>query len=929
MMKRSLSMTLAGLLAAGLHAQLVVSTTQTPSQLLQDVLLGSGITVSNVEFNGVLEPATPQPGSGAFLGEDTNLGIPAGIILASSFAPSIAGPASNQLSDDIGNNGNDPDLESIVGGNITNYSILEFDFVPVGDSVKFKYVFASEEYPNFVCSFNDAFGFFLSGPGIAGPYSNGAINIAVLPDEVTPVTISNVNGGQNNDPEDPFCPAVNPEYYVNNSAGTTIAYNGMTTVLTALAAVQCGQTYHIKLAIADAGGGGGGDFDTAYDSGVFLEAGSFTSAPFVPQLTPGPGIVGNSIFESCFPMSLSYVRLGDIAEADTFQVTYTGTFTNGVDIEPAFPEVVIFPAGVSSIPFTFNAPIDVDVNETIIITVVSTSDCTGEEIENVFNFFIQEAPVLTVAAAPFQVSCGGAVEISPVITGGYGVYTYDWGDGNTDSSYVVAPLSDTVYTVIISDLCGLVGNVDVPVTVIPSPNPFSVVLVPSLTAQGSNIQESCYEVTMDFLRSGPTLLADTVYITFEGTATEGEDYIGIPVQVIFPAGVASVGVPVVFPQDPDGLESLTLVLGDVSICNGGFSEMSYTFSINQAPALVAVGSSPTIPCGGSITLVPITSGGYAPFTYAWTGGSSAPTLVVGPTQATVYTATLTDTCGTTATATFNVDLLPPAPMNMAIIGPSTVTEACQGTSINIIRPSGVQGELVVNMSYAGTAQNGEDFTWPATRIIGEDLLNVIFPFDPLEDGVADDDEEAIITASFTDACGRTVTTSVTVTILDAPVIGLSTFDETVECGPDSLLLTATASGGFGGLDLVWSTGDTGPATYVQMIADGTYTVTATDACGRTATATATVSVDCEIIIPNVFTPNGDGVNDRFDIDGILSTQNTVKVFNRWGQLVFDAKNYRNTWSANGVPDGTYYYEVLVDRDPEPRTGHLTILRNDW
>ena len=63
------------------------------------------------------------------------------------------------------------------------------------------------------------------------------------------------------------------------------------------------------------------------------------------------------------------------------------------------------------------------------------------------------------------------------------------------------------------------------------------------------------------------------------------------------------------------------------------------------------------------------------------------------------------------------------------------------------------------------------------------------------------------------------------------------------------------------------------------------------------------------------------------IEGILSTTNTVKVFNRWGQLVFETNNYRNNWGAVGVPEGTYFYEVIVDRHDEPYTGHLTILRN--
>ena len=132
--------------------------------------------------------------------------------------------------------------------------------------MNFRYLFGSEEYPEWSPStFNDAFGFFLWGPGITGPYvlagyPNGA-NIATIPGG-TPVTINNV------------CPTVNPTFYVNNMAGaaydSTIQYDGTTVLLTAAASVQCNQTYHIKLAISNVS-------DQAYDSGVFLEANSFSS----------------------------------------------------------------------------------------------------------------------------------------------------------------------------------------------------------------------------------------------------------------------------------------------------------------------------------------------------------------------------------------------------------------------------------------------------------------------------------------------------------------------------------------------------------------------------------------------------------------------------------------------------------------------------
>ncbi len=81
----------------------------------------------------------------------------------------------------------------------------------------------------------------------------------------------------------------------------------------------------------------------------------------------------------------------------------------------------------------------------------------------------------------------------------------------------------------------------------------------------------------------------------------------------------------------------------------------------------------------------------------------------------------------------------------------------------------------------------------------------------------------------------------------------------------------------------------------------------------------------EIDIPNVFTPNGDGNNDTFNISNIEFWSNEVRIFNRWGQVVEEFRNYRNTWKGGDVSDGTYFYEVVLS-DGRTFTGHVTVLR---
>ena len=254
------------------YGQLIVdNTTQTPAQLVQNVLLGSGITVSNITFNGTAANAnTIRDQVGHFTnGVTTNIGIDSGIILSTGRATAAIGPNNSGSTTLVTATplGGDPDLAAIATGSINTKAILEFDFVPVGQSLSFNFVFGSEEYLEWVgSSFNDVFGFFLSGPGITGPYSNGAINIALVPSTTTPISINNVNATSNN------------AYYVNNGTGSTpgvnqtIQYDGFTTVIAALGNVQCGQTYHIKLAISNVG-------DSSFDSAVFLQAQSFNTTP--------------------------------------------------------------------------------------------------------------------------------------------------------------------------------------------------------------------------------------------------------------------------------------------------------------------------------------------------------------------------------------------------------------------------------------------------------------------------------------------------------------------------------------------------------------------------------------------------------------------------------------------------------------------------
>ncbi len=164
----------------------------TPTQLVQNVLLGSGIVATNITYTG------DAFARGTFNGAASNVGLASGVILSSGDISNAVGP-NNQtgVSTSNGLNG-DSDLDQIMNPTMSyEASILEFDFIPTSDTVKFRYVFGSDEYMEFVSTFpggiNDGFGFFISGPGITGPFSNNAQNIALVPGTSLPVTMFNLN----------------------------------------------------------------------------------------------------------------------------------------------------------------------------------------------------------------------------------------------------------------------------------------------------------------------------------------------------------------------------------------------------------------------------------------------------------------------------------------------------------------------------------------------------------------------------------------------------------------------------------------------------------------------------------------------------------------------------------------------------------------
>lgn len=321
------------------HAQMTIQTTMTPAQYVQNNFLGTGITASNIMYNGSLAAANVVQNNVSAFTEGTGVfQIPQGMLLTTGQGAIASGPnnlagASNPTTPNVSG---DADLNILAAGTVTNGVFLEFDFVANTNIISFDYIFGSEEYPEFAppnsSAFNDVFGFLLSGPGIAGGmgFTNNAVNIAIIP-VATQVSINNVN------------PATNAAYYADNTGGaahgTTVQYDGTTIRLTATRTITCGVIYHIKMCICNVG-------DQAYDSGVFLESNSFSS-----NATIFAGLPSTVCGSAGVPIALSG-STGNVT-GQIWSTSGTGTFS-----APTSPTSTYTPSGADivagSVTLTFS-----------------------------------------------------------------------------------------------------------------------------------------------------------------------------------------------------------------------------------------------------------------------------------------------------------------------------------------------------------------------------------------------------------------------------------------------------------------------------------------------------------------------------------------------------------------------------------------------
>jgi gliding motility-associated-like protein len=848
---------------SGAKAQLSITTGVSPATLVSN-LVGYGMTVSNVTLN------CPSNAYGTFSnGNTTNLGISSGIILTSGSATGAIGP--NNTSSFSSCNGtifNDPQLTSLSPQANHDPCILQFDVVPQCNTLTIRFVFGSEEYPEFVSSgFNDAFGFWISGPGPAcqpGYYNN--TNVATLPNNTTVVSINNVNN------------FTNSAYYVNNNGGATIQYDGMTTVLTRSITLCPCQTYHWKLAIADA-------LDCNYDSGVFLDflnCSTILSATALstPETCGACNGTATASASGSGPFTYSWAPSGGNAATATGLCpgTYTCTVDDAVSCAPPVTVTAVVGSTGTAVTATSaqtNLVCNGDCNGSASVTVTSgtgpytyawspsggsadtaaglcagtytclvtaTGGCTITQ-----SFTITSPSAVAATQSQTDVSCNGACDGSATVVASGGVpgYTYAWSPGGGTAATETGLCANS-YTCTITDVSGCSAQ-----------KTFTVSEPAVLTSSQSQINVSC--------NGG----ANGMAVVNASGGTPGYSYLWNP------SGQTN--------DTATGLSAgaYTCAISDLHGCT-----ITQSFTITEPPALTLASAGFNVTCfnscDGQIVVIP--NGGVTPYNFLWNTGCANPSCngicagsytvnvtdangclatssvtVTQPTAISIITSEVDAHCdqpdGSAAaaanggTGTLNYQWISgPANANYNNIPPNTysviVTDAngCSDTATATVNNlSGVSTTLVSSTNCTCFQSNNGTI---ATNAMGG---NSPYTYNWSPNVSATNSATGLAPGNYqltvvdVDGCSSTITATITEPT-DVTIIASAT-PQTV-CSGAGIQLSSNAAGGTPGYNYLWSPGTLiGNNQNIIPAASTTYTAYVADANGCSDSATVSITVN--------------------------------------------------------------------------------------
>lgn len=844
--------------------------------LVEDIFVKGGCkNISNIKSIG------PADGIGYFDNGGEVIGIDEGIIFATGPIGNALGPNENTETSGELNSGGDGDLDRLASADVSDAVGFEFDFVPLDSLVTFRYVFASEEYCEYAGSkFNDVFGFFISGPGINGSFSDNGENVALLPGTNDYVSINSVNHLNNS------------EYYISNElredarscnkpfAGTSFAslieYDGFTRVLTATLRLEPCQTYHLRLVVGDVS-------DNLFDSAVFLEAESFNiggSATVAAETTIDP----EAVLEGCPNGQFVFQRVDeetiDQPLEVNFELSSASTAEEGVDFDP-LPRTVFIPAGA----MTAELPVQVisdgveEAPETILLELSYPCDCvTGQA-----TMTIADPPPIELSIPDVETCQNTEAVLAPEISGGTPPFTFSWSDGTADSLLSVTVAASTAYTLNITDACGLTATRQGRVEVVEPPR-----------AEISGYDKIC---------PGEN---GRLQVQFGGAPPWSFTY---SIDGVEAGAVRDIRVnPYPLPVQQEGTYELT------SFNDGRCAGIGAGAGTVEVSNIEVRADIQPVSCNGlsdgKIELD--VRGGTFPYSYQWDQGRGDRSNLQNV-EAGTYKLTVTDADGCQVTYTYQVGS--PAPLQ-----PVTFECLDLGTDSILFTTNGgtppyrfsVDGINYSDRSLFRQLEEGRFYTLIIRDQKGCRLeQDFIMPANTNEYIELTREVQAILGERFQLNPQLLIPTSLVERVRWSPPTHLSC----VDCLQPSL----------------------------DPQDNRTYTVRVTDKFGCWDEATVIVNVNRRpsVFIPSAFSPNNDGSNDHFLIFADPDQVNNVKklqVYNRWGNLLFEVRDVQPNDPAYGwdgrfrgqfQKPGVYLFVAeieLVNGSTLMETGDVVLMR---
>lgn len=698
--KNLLAATIGVFAAFGVQAQLSVDVSLTPEQMVQN-LVGTGVQISNVSVTAC------DSSYGYYQAAGTEIGTSQGLLLTTGKALYAVGP-NNSIGNCSTSAGTCDFFDNDCPGSAllnqaqdrTTYDAtqFEFDIIPQGDSLKFKYTFASEEYNEWVGSqFNDVFGFYISGPGIGTD-----VNIALIPTTGQVVSINTINALNNQ------------AFYYNNQnpLGQFIQYDGFTRNLVAKVGglFPC-ETYHLKLVIADG-------TDHVYDSGVFIQ--SIESNPVLVSTATSNGL--EYMVEGCTDGSITFTR--QIVDDQPTEVLYWvgGTATNGVDYLPVIgngipfaQNSVIIPPNEASITFNIT-PDDDDLPEgqEYITIYLANPLCLESGAADSINFYINDFLDVQITTDEPNTCIGNCVTLTGIVPD-LPSTTFEWSANVTDGDQLTAevcPTQATTYS-LNAEVGACSGSAEITINV--SSIAVELTSTPVSCEGGANgtisvnVRDAIEPYTYSW--TGP-----------DGFTSTADSLSGVE------AGEYCVTV-----TDAAGCENTACV--DVIESNELTATSSLSdFACNQISCNGA--------CDGSVNMT--VTGGVAPYSFAWIGpeGFLASSEDISSLCAGTYELTLTDATGCEYSNTYT--LTEPSIVDIEVVGivdlecsgvetgeaSVAATGGCAPYTYEWSHSATVTGPVATNLGsgtyeVSVTDQNGCNSAGSVTIVINE-------PIDPLQ-----------------------------------------------------------------------------------------------------------------------------------------------------------------------------------------------------